>query len=178
MKITDVVFILFVFVLIVGHAFADNIAQSRYPVRKGDVLVFERTYEEQDDKGNTVIYNAEGNEPVRIKRTITYKKVKIAKVDNGLKYGFPLKAGLQWGCDRQGKWAPDDHSYCSYVEKSNEIVTVPAGVFEGCFKVVDDTLPATQTDWYCPGVGIVKSEYVHHGTLINERVVLKKIIWK
>lgn len=174
MKTTGLFLIL---VLMTGYACADNVAQSRYPVRKGDVLVFERTYEEQDDKENIVVYNAEGNEPVRIKRTVTLKNVKIKKVDNGMKYGFPLKVGLQWDCDREGKRSPDDHSYCSYVEKSHEVVAVPAGVFEGCFKIVYATAPDTQTDWYCPGIGVVKSEYVHHGTLINETVVLKRIIW-
>jgi hypothetical protein len=174
MKIMGIILFL---VLMIGYAYADNPTQSRYPVRKGDVLVFETTFEDHDDKGNVVVYNDEGNAPERIKRTITVKRVKVKKVDNGLKYGFPLKVGLQWDCNREGKRPPEDHSNCSYVE-SQEVVAVPAGVFEGCFKVVYDTLPGTVTEWYRPGVGVVKSEYIHHGTMTNEIVVLKKIIWK
>jgi len=168
---------LVIFILIPSYAHADNTPQSRYPVRKGDVLIFERTYDIYDENGKIEVYNGDAKEKDRIKRTITLKRVKVRKIDSGLKYGFPLKIGLRWDCNREEKGRTlNDNSYCSYVENQEDIV-VPAGVFEGCFKIVYSTLPDTTTNWYCPGIGVVKSEYIHHGTLTNEIVVLKKIIW-
>ena len=175
---TDVKFrisLLAVFILMAGSMYADSATQG--PVKRGDILIFERTYDVYDEKGKIEVYNGDTNEKDRIKRTVTEKRVKVKKLDNGLKYGFPLKVGLQWDCNREGKRSKDDHSYCFYVE-SQEDVVVPAGVFENCFKIVYSTAPETTKEWYCPGIGVVKSEYIHHGTLTNEIVVLKKIIWK
>jgi hypothetical protein len=98
---------------------------------------------------------------------------KVLAVDSGLRYGFPLKVGMEWAqeCD----FKRTDHMYCRYVEKIEDI-TVPAGTFKNCFKVVYRTCPDEEAEWYCPGVGVVKYEYKHHGTIINEACELKEII--
>ncbi|MEM9388338.1 MAG: hypothetical protein AAGA68_25020 [Pseudomonadota bacterium] len=56
------------------------------------------------------------------------------------------------------------------IEATNDVVTTPAGRFENCLRVVGEgsielygdarqgfiTVPITQTEWYAPGVGLVK----------------------
>ena len=133
-------------------------------VSQGDVLVYQKTTEVQDENGNATAFSPHMGE-TRVKREVSRSSETVEDVDDGLLYGFPLRAGLQWGGDPQ--YPRDDHMYCNYVEKIED-VTVAAGTFKDCFKIVEDTLPATYTEWYCPGAGIVKYEYIHHGTVINE----------
>jgi hypothetical protein len=63
--------------------------------------------------------------------------------------------------------------YFSYVEKIED-VTVPAGTFKNCFKIVFRTLPDDTTEWFFPSMGIVRVEYHHHGTIDNWIIELKK----
>ena len=143
------------------------------PRAAGDVLIYEDTLITQtiDGSGNFEIYSKYCDEMVRVQRTITKRAEKLADTDNGLKYGFPLRVGLEWDKFDNSR---TDHMYCYYVEKIEDI-TVPAGTFKNCFKIVYETCPDDEAEWYCPGVGIVKYEYHHHGTITNERHELKEI---
>jgi hypothetical protein len=134
------------------------------PVKKGDILVYRVQSEIYDEKA-------------RVKRTLTERKEKVLAQDKGLKYGFALEVGKKWGCDRKEPWQGNDASYCNYAQKIEDVV-VPAGVFKNCFKIVYETCPDTSIEWYCPGTGIVKKEYHHHGTITNITEELEKIARK
>ena len=162
---------------------------SQSPLNKGDVLVYQ---EELVDQGLVYdfevnhkpikgyvefyeIYNKYANEKVRVGKRKTFHKEKLSSREDGLRYGFPLKVGLKW--DEESDFKRNDNRYCWYVEKMED-VTVPAGTFKDCFKITYDTCPDTETEWYYPGVGIVKYEYRHHGTITNETRELIKIVRK
>jgi len=56
-------------------------------------------------------------------------------------------------------WEATDRVYT--IEATDETVTVPAGVFEHCLKVVS-TFPGsnhTVTEYYAPGTGMIRSEF-------------------
>lgn len=168
--------------------YVDANAHSGLSVREGDILIYQHCLVDQGIANGFKLDIVPANarvELTEIRSDYTNDKIKVGKArwernenvltkENGLKYGFPLKVGLKWGEDTE---APrrNDTMYCYYVEKI-ESVTVPAGTFEGCFKIVYDTCPDTSIEWYYPGVGIVKSEYHHHGTITDEISVLKKIV--
>ncbi|HAZ10308.1 MAG TPA: hypothetical protein DCY56_04305 [Candidatus Omnitrophica bacterium] len=162
---------------------------SQFPLNKGDILVYQ---EELVDQGLVYdfevehkpikgyiefyeIYNKYANEKVRVGKRKTFHKEKLLLKEEGLRYGFPLKVGLKW--DEESDFKRNDNMYCWYVEKIED-VTVPAGTFKDCFKIVYDTCPDTTAEWYYPGVGIIKYEYCHHGTITNETRELIKIVRK
>lgn len=86
-------------------------------------------------------------------------------------YVFDLKVGQKWGEDKETKRTDD--MYCNFVEKI-EAVKVPAGLFKKCFKIVYYTNPDHSIRWFSPDVGLIKEEYVHHGTPNNYKTELKK----
>ena len=178
-------------VLAVTFIFSINISAfstSQISLNKGDMLVYQ---EELVDQGLVYdfevahkpikgyiefyyIYDKYAKEKLKVGRRKTFHREKISSKENGLRYGFPLKVGLKWD-----EFDPkrNDNMYCWYVERIED-VTVPAGTFKDCFKIVYDTCPDTTTEWYCPGVGIVKYEYRHHGTITNITTELIKVIKK
>ncbi len=85
-------------------------------------------------------------------------------------FNRPLSVGMKWD---QDKWRKDN-MYCYYVEK-REDVTVPAGTFKACFKIVYVTMPDDQAWWYYPGLGVVKYEYKHHGPVED---IMRELISK
>ncbi|PIU42449.1 MAG: hypothetical protein COS99_00160 [Candidatus Omnitrophica bacterium CG07_land_8_20_14_0_80_42_15] len=157
-------------------------------IREGDILVYHHEIEDQGLAHDfalpfvpansrieiSEIHNDYINEKVKIGKTRWDRTEKVSSKEDGLLYGFPLRVGLKWGQD-PAMPKRNDNMYCYYVERM-ENVTVPAGTFKSCFKIIYDTCPDTNTEWYCPGVGIVKSEYHHHGTITNELVELAKIV--
>lgn len=76
---------------------------------------------------------------------------------------LPLKIGQGWGADTETE--RDDHWYQWYVE-AEESITVPAGTFN-CLRLAYRTNPDHELIWFCPNVGIIKQEYVHHGSVGN-----------
>ena len=179
-------------VLAVTFIFCINISAfstSQFPLDKGDMLVY---HEELVDQGLVYdfeikhkpirgyigfyeIYDKYAKAKVKVGKRNTTHKEKVLSKENGLRYGFPLKVGLKWG--KEAGLPRNDNMYCWYVEKI-ENVAVPAGTFKDCFKIVYDTCPDTTAEWYYPGVGIVKYEYRHHGTITNETRELVEIIKK
>ena len=79
-------------------------------------------------------------------------------------YIIPLQVGSRWGDPESLN--RKDNMYVFYVERLED-VTVPAGTFKNCFKIVNYTLPDETIQWFCPNVGIVRLEYHHHGTVDN-----------
>ncbi|MFH1479247.1 MAG: hypothetical protein ABIG92_05695 [Candidatus Omnitrophota bacterium] len=86
-------------------------------------------------------------------------------------FNLPLEVGMKW--DQLGEGCTDN-MYCYYVEKKVDVI-VPAGTFKDCFKIVYRTCPDDEGWWYASGVGVVKYEYRHHGTITNITHELKEI---
>ncbi len=153
-------------------------------LKEGDVLVYKHMVVDQGLADGSRLPFVPANAPIEIGEVYAYRsKLKVGKArwediervmsrDSGLKYGFPLKVGMKWAeeCD----FKRSDNMYCKYVEKIED-VTVPAGTFRNCFKIVHMTCPDEEAEWYYPGVGIVKYEYHHHGTIIDEVCELKAV---
>ena len=87
-------------------------------------------------------------------------------------YIFPLQVGLKWGEPESMK--RKDNMYVFFVEKIED-VTVPAGTFKNCFKIVYYTLPDETIQWFCPNVGVIRFECRHHGTINNLVSELKQL---
>lgn len=83
-------------------------------------------------------------------------------------YVFPLRVGASWGTIATPL---PDHWYEWYVE-GQEQVDVPAGHFADCYRLVYWTNPGDATLWSCPGVGLARLRYRHHGSVHNEDWVL------
>lgn len=90
--------------------------------------------------------------------------VKISTDSSEVRYRFPLFVGARWGDPVQLERT--DLSYFYSVEKQEE-VEVPAGKFPDCFWIIYRTRPDHTIEWFYPGVGVVKREYHHHGTVLN-----------
>jgi hypothetical protein len=80
-------------------------------------------------------------------------------------YVFPLRVGASWGSVSVVPRA--NHWYEWYVE-GQEDVNVPAGHFADCYRLVFLTSPDDTTRWFCPGVGLARLRYRHHGSVHNE----------
>ena len=79
-------------------------------------------------------------------------------------YVFPLHVGASWGAVGTPMAS---HGYEWYVE-GQEPVDVPAGYFADCYRLVFFTNPDDTTLWFCPGVGLARLRYRHHGSVHNE----------
>ena len=97
---------------------------------------------------------------------------KDVSIEKCPEYIFPLQAGLKWGDSDDLK--RKDNMYIYYVERMEDI-TVPAGTFKNCFKIVYSTLPDKTIEWFCPNIGVVRLEYHHHGTINNLVSELKEV---
>jgi hypothetical protein len=81
------------------------------------------------------------------------------------------------------------------IEGTGQAVTTPAGGFNDCVRVkgiavirlhVDELfefreVPITTTEWYCPGVGLVKQERVEHSPtkfILGGTTTLELTAWK
>jgi len=183
MRIKFVLLILILLLIMIRYAESTG---DYTALEKGDVLVYkeqledqglltgERVFEAPKD-GYVEIYEINDENlggRVKVGRMIWERSEKLLSEENGLRYGFPLSVGLKWD---EFDSKRNDKMYCWYVEKIEDI-TVQAGTFKDCFKIVYDTCPDTTTEWYYPGVGIVKYEYRHHGTITNITTELIKII--
>ncbi|PIW79824.1 MAG: hypothetical protein COZ98_05565 [Candidatus Omnitrophica bacterium CG_4_8_14_3_um_filter_43_15] len=93
-------------------------------------------------------------------------------IEGSPEYIFPLQVGSKWGDPESLE--RKDKMYFSYVEKLED-VTVPAGTFKDCFKIIHYTLPDETIQWFCPNVGVVRLEYRHHGTITDLISELKEI---
>lgn len=85
-------------------------------------------------------------------------------------FEVPMEVGDIW------RWDPsmplkEGADYQWYVQEKVD-VTVPAGHFENCFRIVLSTLPDTTIKWVCPGVGLVAREYHHLGSTHDYRIEL------
>lgn len=85
-------------------------------------------------------------------------------------YVLPFKVGDLWGALPDDP--PRDDTWYQWHVEARVDVTVPAGKFENCFRIVHFTLPDSVIRWVCPGIGLVASEYHHHGTPIDWRMEL------
>ncbi len=78
---------------------------------------------------------------------------------------WPLQVGQQWG-DPQFL-ARGDGMYVWRVDDMRNITT-PAQTFQPCYELVFLTNPDDTRYWFCPKVGLVRYEYHHHGSVLDE----------
>jgi hypothetical protein len=87
-----------------------------------------------------------------------------------LEYILPLRVGRGWGQEPKRR----DTCYGWYIA-GQKTVSVPAGTFKNCFRLIYNTLPDDLQRWICPGTGLVAEEYTHHGTQMHSRIELISI---
>jgi len=85
--------------------------------------------------------------------------------DDKLRYVFPLSVNKKW---REPESSTTKNGLYSYVVDSLEEITVPAGTFHGCYRIVFRTIADESVEWFFPNVGIVKSTYHHNGSVDDE----------
>ncbi|MFC1666326.1 hypothetical protein ACFL0P_00450 [Candidatus Omnitrophota bacterium] len=161
---------------------------SRYfPLTEGSRWVYQDWWEIQDPEGEFEVESKHIGEKVRVKRINSSRTLKVVSVeDEGpikrvkmeeedyqgtrtreVEYLFPLEVGSKWeDTDLPGTLDREDNMYAYYVEKIED-VTVPAGTFKDCYKIVFRTNPDVAIEWFSPERGIIKAEYHHHGTITN-----------
>lgn len=84
----------------------------------------------------------------------------------------PLQVGTEWKIHRAPVFLKEPFTMSARIESIEETVTVPAGTFERCIKVVaagvergvlfgdNVEIKFDRSTWFCPGVGLVK--HVRH----------------
>lgn len=132
------------------------------------------------------------------------------KMDDGRRYVLkaPVAVGTQWAASttayllqrRQGFPPELRHSHPSIpmnyvIEATGERVATRAGAFEGCVRVKGAAslrlyadpvsgwrdLPLTTTEWYCPGVGLVKlvrQESARSPFLLGGTLTMELLTWQ
>lgn len=73
---------------------------------------------------------------------------------------WPLEVGQEWN----GHY---EYLFGWYID-AQEPVETPAGLFEDCIKAAIHTNPDHAFHWFCPGAGLVRYEYHHHGSVHDE----------
>jgi hypothetical protein len=99
---------------------------------------------------------------------------KIEAGEASLEYIFPLSADLLWYPDPQQRaeflnfeLLPGLRAVSGPVERE-----VPAGRFQDCFEIVTYFNGGSPVSWFCPGIGVVESQYHHVGTPFGNTTVL------
>jgi len=160
---------------------------ERFPLTEGTILIYEDYWELQDPEGDFEIETEYTDKKTRVRRTDNLRTVEvISVVDKGpiktvrteeedymgirtfdTDYLYPLKVGDKWPyTGSSGSLGREDNMYAYHVE-GVEDVTVPAGTFKDCFKIVFRTVPDHTIEWFHPDIGIVKAVYRHHGAVMN-----------
>lgn len=85
----------------------------------------------------------------------------------------PLASGQVWGAPQH--LVRGDGLYFWHVQGQEDLAT-PAGKFAGCYELALRTNPDHINVWFCPGIGIVRQEYHHHGSVMDELDVLQKYV--
>jgi hypothetical protein len=88
-------------------------------------------------------------------------------------YLLPFKVGDSWGADPASPKRTD--SFYEWFVEDKLTVTVPAGKYDDCYRMVFRTLPDHLERWVCSGGGLVAEEYTHHGTEGHYRTELTKV---
>lgn len=83
----------------------------------------------------------------------------------------PFEVGDIWRWDPHRPINKEYIDYQWYVLEKVDI-SVPAGNFENCYRIVLSTLPDNTVKWVCPGVGLVAEEYHHVGSTHDYRIEL------
>lgn len=85
-------------------------------------------------------------------------------------YVAPFEVGNLWAWDISLP-PREDTNYQWHVDAKVD-VTVPAGTFKDCYRILLYMLNSSTIRWICPGVGLVAAEYHHHGAQDDFRAEL------
>lgn len=78
-------------------------------------------------------------------------------------------AYMTWPLALDEEWnGPHDDNFPGWFIAGQESVQVPAGMFDACLIGRVVTNPDHVLRWFCPGTGLVKYEYHHHGSVHDE----------
>lgn len=88
-------------------------------------------------------------------------------------YIAPMKLGTKWPEFSRDDTNNFDTSYVWYVE-SIVPVTLPAGKYNDCYRILLNTNPDTAIKYICPNVGLVSYFYSHNGSVNDYSVELIK----
>lgn len=81
---------------------------------------------------------------------------------------WPMTVGQTWG---DPELISVEGAAYRWLVEAREDVPMPASAGNAwldCFRLVFRTNPDVTTQWYCPGVGLVRYQYHHHGSLHDE----------
>jgi hypothetical protein len=85
--------------------------------------------------------------------------------DRAKVYQFPVSNGASWHLRT-------DFSFNRWFANYIGNVEVPYGKLEGCYTFDIDTNTDAAFETFCPGIGFVKHDYVHHSGLRHENFLL------
>jgi hypothetical protein len=83
----------------------------------------------------------------------------------------PLAIGTRWPRFDRADMEREGNDYLWVVDDIGQ-ARVPAGTYEGCYRIILRTLPDTIMKEVCPGVGLVSFYHTHHGTPDDYSVTL------
>lgn len=157
-------------------------ASGRHPVRtdrikKGDTLIYRHETVRADDQGTEEITISRDDPGFRVSRETHQEYQVVRREDFGEAYGFYLKTGLAWEEGRPGltqRCSRKPGTTCYHAQKTED-VAVPAALFQSCFKIVIDNIPELDVRRYCPGTGVVRSEYRRDMPFLHRVVELESI---
>ncbi len=174
------VFVLSFFLTLAPKQLSSSPEFASIPVKEG-MLIYNVWLEEQglvEKSGQHEVYNPYIQSIVKVGTRRSVHKVKLG--DRMLQNRPELSVrpivfkNLKVG-DRLSEEDAGKHAW--YVN-AIEAVEVPAGTFKNCVKIVYYTNPDEVAEWYDESIGLIKSIYYHHGTVINEVAELKTIVRK
>lgn len=96
----------------------------------------------------------------KIAKEITFNKSELQELPS---YISPMKIGTKWDRFQKGDIKKFDNTYVWFIEAITDI-SVPAGNFKACYRILLDTRPDDTIRYVYPGVGLVSELYTHHGS--------------
>jgi len=75
----------------------------------------------------------------------------------------PFEVGRLWSAFSD--LPPRDDTAYQWLVESQVDVTLAAGEFKDCYRILLYTTPDTTVRWVCPGIGLVAEQYHHHGAI-------------
>jgi len=83
----------------------------------------------------------------------------------------PLEVGKLWPAFAD--IPPRDDTFYQWYVESKVDISLPAGKFKDCFRILLNTLGDSLVRWICPGIGMVAEEYHHRGAINDYRYELQ-----
>jgi hypothetical protein len=147
--------------------------------QQGDAWVFRIERQTEPDGIPFVLwagdYVAQNNRLYRLVERNDSLATLIAQHGEGFEWdqilAWPLATWRQWG---PAEYLSRGDGLYVWVVMGQEDVETPHRTFPGCYLLALRTNPEHILLWFCPGVGVVRYEYHHHGSVRDEVWVLRE----